>query len=164
MNYDLARALQEHKEAWEQLIEDHSGNPTAALLDDRAFIIGETLRAAYVLDANAGTDLGSILQHYAVDRRVQAVVLGREPEENKPRKRREDPVSLILEWSKTQVEQLVSTAQIAEAGGVSRSTALNIIDKRPDVFIKRSRGQYEVRDPQKDREQARKENIMEKKL
>lgn len=158
MNYDISRALEEHAAAWRQLIEDHAGNPTAAMRDDRAFVIGETLRAAYVLDANPGADRASILQHYAIDRKVQAVVLGREPEEKKPRKRREDPLALILEWSKTHVEQLVSTAQIAEAGGVSRTTALNIVDKRPDVFIKRSRGQYEVRDPQKDREQARKEN------
>jgi len=164
MNYDLKTAREEHSEAWKQLIAAHDGNASAALRDERAFIIGERLRAAYVLSANTSAEPQSIMQFYAIDRRVQEIVLGGELEEKKPRKRREDPVSLIIEWSKTQVEQLVSTAQIAEAGGVSRSTALNIIDKRPDVFIKRSRGQYEVRDPKKEREQARKENIMEKKL
>jgi hypothetical protein len=164
MNYDLNRARQEHSEAWKQLIDDHAGNASAAMRDERAFIIGENLRAAYVLAANPGADRQTIMSFYAIDRRAQEVILGRAPEDKKPRKRREDPISLVLEWSKTQVEQLVTTAQIAEAGGVSRATALSIIDKRPDVFIKRSRGQYEVRDPQKDRDQARKENIMEKKL
>lgn len=162
MNYDLRSALEEHAEAWEQLIEEHGGDFTAALRDDRSFVISETLRAAYCLAANPGGDPASTLQHYAVDRRVQAAVLGREPDEKKPRKRKGDPVALIVGWSKTQVGNHVSTAQIAEAGGVSRSTALNIVDKRPDVFIKRARGSYEVRDPQKDREQARKENNMEK--
>lgn len=71
-------------------------------------------------------------------------------------RRRTDPVSILVEWAAERHGQEATTAEIAEAAGVSRSTALNAIDNRPDVFIKKARGKYQLRDAELDREQARK--------
>lgn len=72
-------------------------------------------------------------------------------------RRRTDPVAALVEWAAERHGQTATTAQIAEAAGVSNSTALNAIDKRPDVFIKRGRGKYELRDAAQDRADARKD-------
>jgi len=71
-------------------------------------------------------------------------------------RRRSDPMSTLVEWAAGRHGQTATTAEIAEAAGVSNSTALNVIDKRPDVFIKRGRGKYELRDAAQDRADARK--------
>lgn len=71
-------------------------------------------------------------------------------------RRRSDPVAILVEWAAERHGQEATTAEIAEAAGVSRSTALNAIDNRPDVFIKKSRGKYQLRDAELDREEARK--------
>jgi hypothetical protein len=70
-------------------------------------------------------------------------------------RKRHDPLSALVEWAAERHGQTATTAEIAEAVGVSNSTALNVIDKRPDVFIKKARGRYELRDAAEDRAQAR---------
>jgi hypothetical protein len=81
-------------------------------------------------------------------------------------RRRGDPLSDLVGWAAANHGLVATTAQIAEAVGVSTSTVLNAVDKRPDTFIKRGRGKYELRDSNKDRAEARtnkEETEMEKK-
>lgn len=71
-------------------------------------------------------------------------------------RRRSDPVAALVDIAAERHGEILSTAEIADIAGVGRSTVLNAADKRPDAFVKRGRGKYELRDAAKDREEAKK--------
>ncbi len=70
-------------------------------------------------------------------------------------RKRVDTPTALAEWAAERHGQTATTLEMAEAVGVSRSVALKAIENRPDVFLKRGRSKYELRDAAKDRAEAR---------
>ena len=73
-------------------------------------------------------------------------------------KPRRDKYSAIQEWCKENVSAHTSPKELAEIGEISYPTALKYISDHPDVFWKIGHGAYEVRDPEQDRKDARKQS------
>ena len=62
----------------------------------------------------------------------------------------------ILAWAKDNVFTLVTVKELAEIGGVSEATVRTLLAERPDIFRKSEKRQYEVRDPNADRDADKK--------
>jgi len=134
------------------LIEAHGGNASEAMRDPQWRVISERARAGYVLHSNPGVDPEKTLAHFAVDKRVVAEIIGREPE-TPLRKRKDAYKAAIAEWASSNAGAVVTAAELAAIGETSTSTARAFTVERPDLFWPaKKKGSYEVRDPKADRE------------
>lgn len=118
---------------------------------DEVDFITELARARFVLLLNP--DDAVALRKNAVPQKI-IDYLGVETVDSK-KERRSDKYDKILEWCTNNRYHQVTADQIAEIGEISYPTALKFIKSRPDLFHQVKRGLYEVRDPDNDREVAK---------
>lgn len=122
---------------------------------DERFLMGERLRAAYIIDMNGGSPDASILSSYSIAGRVIEELCGTVPTIER-KVRMADKRKAVEAWVKDNVGVTVTPQTIAEIGDFSYSTAMSYINENVNTFIKVKRGFYLVRDQEADREAQRK--------
>ena len=124
-------------------------------MDKERFTQLEIERANYCREANPGMTNQEVTAYYSIDRSVSELVFGIIDQPKKTK--RANPTQTALAWAGNNLFAEISSKQLADAIGASLPTALKIIDSRPDVFRKLSRGKWEVRDATADRQADKKE-------
>jgi hypothetical protein len=147
----ITEANLQYKEAVKALIEEYGD--ASHIPKELLFLIGEEARFHYCVDTQSTWTLTEVVRHYSIDKRVAALFIGEDKATSAPerKQKRSDKYSAIFNYVDEHVFEQVTPAQIAEIGSVSHSTALKVIESRPDIFRKIKRGLYELRDAQADR-------------
>ena len=122
---------------------------------DERFLIGERLRASYVVDMHSGSPDASILSTYSIAGRVIEELCGSVPTIER-KVRMADKRRAVETWVKNNVGVTVTPQIIAEVGDFSYSTAMSYINEHVNTFIKVKRGFYLVRDQEAERAAQRK--------
>ncbi len=122
---------------------------------DERFLIGERLRAAYVIDMHGGSPDASILSTYSIAGRVIEELCGSVPTIER-KIRMADKRRAVEAWVKDNAGTTVTPQTISEVGDFSYSTAMSYINENVNTFIKVKRGFYLVRDPEAERAAHRK--------
>ena len=98
-----------------------------------------------------GKNVSTTLRLYGVSSSI-INELGIEVKEVVPKSKEKSKKSIIADWVKEHLGETINGGQtIAEATGVSYPLANNFIKERPDIFLKVKRGQYVIREVDKDR-------------
>lgn len=94
-------------------------------------------------------------KRYSIPKDVFQMLIGDNTIAPQKRQKRIDKYETVKQWCLENHLVQVSVNQIAEIGGFSYPTALKFINDRPDLFYKVKRGIYEVRNPNKIKEEEK---------
>ena len=122
---------------------------------DERFLMGERLRAAYVIEANGGSPDASVLSSYSIAGRVIEELCGSAPTIER-KVRMADKRKAVQDWVRENAGTTVTPQTIAEVGDFSYSTAMSYINEQVNTFTKIKRGFYLVRDWEAERAADRK--------
>lgn len=141
----------QYKESINTLIAEYGD--ASSIPKDLFYLVGEEARFNYCVETNPTWALTDVIRHYSIDKRIAALFIGDENAILAPERKQKisDKYSTIYSYVDDHIFEQVTPAQIAKIGGVSHSTALKVIESRPDMFRKIKRGLYELRDAQADR-------------
>lgn len=149
---DLAHEKSVYAQSIDSLIAEHGG-PTPAAKTDEWRLAAERLRAAYCLISNPDQAPRQTLKYYAVDLKVWDHFLGDADEvKDERRMSRAEKQQKVLDWAADNVGAEVTLEKLMEVGDVAYTMAKKIVENRPDVFWKKKRGLFTIRDPKADRE------------
>lgn len=112
---------------------------------DERFLMGERLRAAYIIEANGGSPDPNILSSYSIAGRVIEELCGTAPTIER-KVRMADKRKAVENWVRENAGTTVTPQTIAEVGDFSYSTAMSYINEHVNTFTKIKRGFYLVRD------------------
>lgn len=145
MNADLINA--EYKEAIAQLIELHGGihRVPRSDLDDAS----ERLRARFALLINSDTKPEAVMRNYSISSHIAAEFADLGPIQRSPK--RSDRWKAIMAWLDANVGRQTNAYELAEIGGISASSARQMINDRVDLFQRIKKGVYEIRSREQDR-------------
>jgi hypothetical protein len=144
---------EDFKNAYAKAVAKHKGDHL--IPKDERFLMGERLRAAYVIEANGGSPDAAILSSYSIAGRVIEEFCGSMPTVER-KIRMADKRRAVESWVKDNIGVTVTPQTIAEIGDFSYSTALSYINEHVNTFIKVKRGFYLVRDQDAERAAQRK--------
>lgn len=122
---------------------------------DERFLMGERLRAAYVIEANGGSPEANVLSSYSIAGRVIEELCGSTPTIER-KVRMADKRKAVQDWVQENAGTTVTPQTIAEVGDFSYSTAMSYINEQVNTFTKIKRGFYLVRDWEAERAADRK--------
>ena len=111
----------------------------------------ETLRLRQTINAHEGKVTRQLLSQYMfpefIVRKVDPDFEGFEP-----KVKRSDKYDIVYKWLDENPGKQLTTQELCEITEMSYPTTLKFIDNNPHYFRKIKRGQYEVRNPQAERE------------
>jgi hypothetical protein len=122
---------------------------------DERFLMGERLRAGYIIEMHGGSPEASVLSTYSVAGRVIEELCGSIPTIER-KVRMADKRRAVEAWVKNNVGVTVTPQTISEIGDFSYSTAMSYINENVNTFTKVKRGFYLVRDQEAERAAQRK--------
>lgn len=143
---------EDFKKAFAKAAAKHKGHHL--IPKDERFLMGERLRAAYVVEMHGSPD-PAILSSYSIAGRVIEELCGTLPTVER-KIRMSDKRRAVEAWVKDNIGVTVTPQTIAEIGDFSYSTALSYINENVNTFIKVKRGFYLVRDQDAERAAQRK--------
>lgn len=141
----------EFKDAYAKLLAS-SGSHESIPKDDLAYI-GEIHRAKMVILATGGTPDARVLSQYSIPKKVIESICG-ETHEIQRKVKNVDRRRAMENFVRDNGDSIVTPAELAEAGGVSYSTAMKFINENPLIFTKTERGSYLIKDVEADRKAA----------
>lgn len=144
------------KEQFAALVKKHKGYDNVPRSEINR--ISEIMRARHVALVCAERSLGPlprVLRDYGVSDAVIADVAGEVPEVERKQKR-VDKYKTIFDWCCENTGKETTVYEIAEVGGISYSTANNLVKDRIDYFKKVKKGLYVIRNPQAERAEEKK--------
>lgn len=146
------QASQEYQKAIEALI-DKYGLATNVPVDEWREV-SEILRLRHTINALGGEITPRQLSQYMFSPATIAKVNPSFAEsEDKPNTRK-GKMQNVYSWLDKNPGQTITTQQFAEIASLSYPTVLKFIDTNPQYFRKIKRGQYEVRNPKEERQEA----------